>query len=454
MTNSVNIRELVLDLLLEINEKGTFSHISIGNMLKKYQYLEKTERAFITRVTEGTMENLILIDYIVNQFSTVKVNKMKPVIRSIMRMSVYQFLYMDSVPNAAVCNESVKLAIKRGFGQLKGFVNGVLRNIERNLDNIKYPDASEDLVTHFSVMYSMPKWIVEQWIYQHGVEEAAKMIKSSLDTEKKDVITVRCNENKAETSDIIKMLEEENVTVKQSPYCKTGLYIKNFDYITKLNTFKQGYISVQDISSMLTAIVASPEKNSHCIDICAAPGGKSLHLCELMKGTGMVEARDLTEYKIDLINQNIERLGAENIKATVSDALEYDEASEESADILIADLPCSGLGVISRKSDIKYNMTPEKQKTLIKMQRDILNNAVRYVKKGGYLVFSTCTTNKEENIENMQWLINQFGLKPVDISGYLPERLRKSTAKAGYLQLLQGVDETDGFFICKLKRAE
>lgn len=454
MTNSVNIRELVLDLLLEINVKGTFSHISIGNMLKKYQYLEKNERAFITRVTEGTMENLILIDYIINQYSTVRVNKMKPVIRNIMRMSVYQFLYMDSVPNAAVCNESVKLATKRGFGQLKGFVNGVLRNIERNLDKIEYPNASEDLVTYLSVMYSVPKWIVEQWIYQYGTEEASKMIKSAQDEHRNEMVTVRCNGIKSSVEEIIKSLEKEKVTVERSPYCDTGLYIKDFDYITKLKTFNEGYISVQDISSMLVALVASPKENDYCIDICGAPGGKSLHMCELMKGTGMVEARDLTDNKVSLIKDNINRTGAKNIKALVKDALVFDEASEEKADIVIADLPCSGLGVIGKKSDIKYNMTPQKQETLIKIQRDILKNAVRYVKKGGFLVYSTCTTNKAENIENVKWMTEQFGLSAEDITEYIPEKLRKETTGDGYLQLLQGVDETDGFFICKLRRTE
>ncbi len=452
MTNSVNIRELVLDLLLEINVNGTFSHISIGNMLKKYQYLEKKERAFITRVTEGTMENLILIDYIIDKYSKVKVNKMKPVIRSIMRMSVYQFLYMDSVPNSAVCNESVKLATKRGFWQLKGFVNGVLRNIERNLDNIEYPNASEDLVKYFSIMYSVPEWIVEQWIYQYGTEEAAQMIKSIHDDKKKEMLTVRCNETKASVDNIVKMLEDEGVTVERSPYCNTGLYIKNFDYITKLKTFSEGYISVQDISSMLVALVAAPKENDYCIDICAAPGGKSLHMCELMKGTGMVEARDLTEHKVSLIEDNINRTGMKNIKAVVKDALVFDEDSKDKADIVIADLPCSGLGVIGKKSDIKYNMTPEKQDTLVKIQRDILKNAVSYVKKGGYLVFSTCTTNKKENIENLEWIKENFEVSTEDITEYLPDSLKKDTAKDGYLQLLQGVDETDGFFICKLRK--
>lgn len=451
MTNSVNTRELVLDLLLEINVNGAFSHISVGNMLKKYQYLEKTERSFITRVTEGTMENLILIDYIINQYSTVKVNKMKPVIRNILRMTVYQFLYMDSVPNAAAVNEAVKLSVKRGFGQLKGFVNGVLRNIARNLDNIKYPNASEDLVTYLSIMYSTPKWIVEQWIYQYGTEEASKMIKSTLDDNKKGIITVRTNTLKATEEEVILMLKEEGVTVEKTPY-DTGLYISDFDYITRLEAFQGGYISVQDISSMMAARVAAPKEGDYCIDICAAPGGKSLHMCELMKDTGFVEARDLTERKIELIEENIERHGAKNITAIVADALEFDASSVEKADIVMADLPCSGLGVIGKKSDIKYNMTAEKQDTLVKIQRDILKNALKYVKKGGYIVFSTCTTNKSENIDNFNWIIDNFDYEPVDIETMLPERLRKDTAKNGYIQMLPGIDGTDGFFISKLRR--
>lgn len=451
MTNSVNTRELVLDLLLEINVNGAFSHISVGNMLKKHQYLEKTERSFITRVTEGTVENFILIDYIIGQYSTVKVNKLKPVIRNILRMTVYQFLYMDSVPNAAAVNEAVKLTIKRGFGQLKGFVNGVLRNIERNLDNISYPDASKDLVTHLSVMYSVPKWIVEQWIFQYGTEEASRMIKSAVDDKDKNRITVRANTLKATEAEVIQMLEDEGVDVERTPY-NTGLYIKNFDYISRLNTFRNGYISVQDISSMLVAAAASPREGDYCIDICAAPGGKSLHMCELMNGKGFVEARDLTERKLELIQENIDRHGAKNIKACLADALEYDPYSQEKADIVIADLPCSGLGVIGKKSDIKYNMTLDKQNTLVRIQRDILKNALKYVKKGGYIVFSTCTTNKAENIENFNWIKDNFDYEPQSIEAFLPEKLRKATAKEGYIQMLQGIDGTDGFFICKLKR--
>ena len=364
-------------------------------------------------------------------------------------MSVYQFLYMDSIANPIVVNESVKLATKRGFGQLKGFVNGVLRNISRNLENIKYPDASDDLVEHLSIMNSVPEWIVEQWIYQYGAEEASKMIKSL--GKREHSITVRCNTLKASVEEIMDMLCEEGVSAIKSPYCDTGLYISDFDYITKLKTFNEGYISVQDISSMLVALTAAPKKGQLCLDICAAPGGKSMHLSELMEDDGLVIARDLTDYKVSLIQENIDRVGLKSIRAMKSDALEYEESLYNKVDVVIADLPCSGLGVIGKKSDIKYNMTEEKQNTLVNIQRDILNNAVRYVKRGGYLVYSTCTTNKAENIDNYNWLLQNYDVESVDISEYIPEKLRKKTVKDGYIQLLQGVDDTDGFFIGKVK---
>lgn len=452
MTNSVNTRELVLDLLMDICGKQSFGHISVGNMLKKHQYLEKVERSFITRVTEGTIENLILIDYIINQYSKVKTTKMKPLILNILRMSVYQFMFMDSVPNAAVVNESVKLATKRGFYGLKGFVNGVLRNIERNLDNIDYPNASENLVEHMSIVYSMPKWIVEQWFVQYGVEEGARMIKAVKNDDDKSVITIRVNTAKTNTDSLKEMLTEEGITVRDTPYLKEALYITDIDYISKLNSFKEGYFSVQDISSMMVAHIASPKKDDYCIDMCAAPGGKSIHLCELMKGTGMVEARDVSERKINLIKDNIERVDVKNIIPMVRDALVEDEDAFDKADIVIADLPCSGLGVIGKKSDIKYNMTEEKQNVLVNLQRDILKNAVKYVKVGGTLIFSTCTTNKKENIDNYRWLKDNFEFDAVDFYKLLPDKLKRETAKEGYIQLIPGVDSTDGFFISKFVR--
>ena len=211
MTDSVNTRELILGILMEVTKEGSYSHLVIRSVLDKYQYLEKKERAFITRVSEGTIQYMIELDYIINQFSKVKVNKMKPVIRNILRMGVYQIQYMDSVPDSAACNEAVKLARKSGFSTLSGFVNGVLRNIARNSGSIRYPDEEKEPVLALSVRYSMPEWIVEEWLNAYGMEQT----KAILDAFSKEApITIRTNVTKITPDALKEQLKAEGVTVQ------------------------------------------------------------------------------------------------------------------------------------------------------------------------------------------------------------------------------------------------
>ncbi len=446
----INTREICLDMLMEICEKGAYSHVVLRQTLRKYQYLDKRDRAFMTRLVEGTLENRIYIDYVINQVSNIKVQRMKPLIRNLLRMSVYQVLMMDSVPGAAACNEAVKLAIKRSFGQLKGFVNGVLRAIIRNIDTMKFPNASIDLVEHMHVMYSMPKWIIEQLVYHYGVEDASRIIKGVSKHDER--ICVRMNTTKATAEDIMAKLEQENIKVERSNVYQDALYISDIDFLENSETFNEGFISVQDLSSMLVSVVADPKQDDLCIDMCAAPGGKAIHLYELMKGKGKVIARDISDYKVGLIEENVDRTESYGVEAEVYDALELDKEMIEKADIVIADLPCSGLGIMGKKSDIKYNMTLEKEAELVELQRKMLDNAWQYVKKGGTLVYSTCTLNKAENIENMKYIEENYPMERVDISSYVPEGFCRGTAKEGYLQMLPGIDGADGFFICKFRR--
>ena len=448
MTKAINERELILGILLEITRDGEYAHIALRNTLSKYQYLEKRERAFITRVVEGTLEHMMEIDYIINQFSKVKVNKMKPVIRTILRSAVYQILYMDSVPNSAVCNEAVKLAAKKGFVNLKGFVNGVLRNIDRNVNDIQYP-KQDNMVEYLSIKYSMPTWILEKWKKSYDWETIERILQGFL--QEKGTI-IRCNLNRISKEDLKKKLEAEGVTVTQHPYLEYALEISGYDYLGDLESFEDGDFQVQDLSSMLVAEIAAPKEGDYVIDVCAAPGGKSLHIADKLHGTGHVEARDLTDYKVDLIWDNIERSQMKNVEAVRHDALVYDEDSKEKADIVIADLPCSGLGVIGKKSDIKYKMTEETQRDLAKLQKNILQIVHRYVKPGGTLVYSTCTINEEENMENVWWFLQQnpeFG--SVSVEPVLCEELKKSV-KEGCLQLLPGIHESDGFFIAAFRK--
>lgn len=433
MTNGVSTRELVLDILLEVNEKDQYSHLVIRDVLNKYQYLEKQERAFLTRLAEGTIEHMLEMDFIINSFSKVKVKKMKPLIRNLLRMSVYQLKYMDSIPDAAVCNEAVKLAKKRGFGQLRGFVNGVLRNIARNMKELNYPDEKLEPTVFLEVTYSIPKWIVKQWIESYGYEQAKAICKSFFEEKP---ITIRTNLTKTTPPELKLRLESEGVCVMPIENLSYAFAISGFDYLQSLESFTEGLFYVQDVSSMMVAETASPKMGDYIIDVCAAPGGKSSHLAEKLNGSGMVEARDLTEYKVSLIEENIERHGLTNMKAVQMDATVLDEASVGNADILICDLPCSGLGVMGKKTDIRYKMTFEKQKDLVKLQKEILKTVHSYVKPGGKLVYSTCTIHKDENEDMTAWFLKEF-----------PEFTLISQK-----QMFPGEQFQDGFFIAALER--
>lgn len=429
----VNTRDLVVEILLLVTRDGQYSHIALNQVLGKYQYLDKSDRAFITRVVEGTLERMIELDYITDQFSKVKVKKMKPVIQAIIRSAVYQLKYMDSVPDRAVCSEAVKLAVSRGFGGLRGFVNGVLRSIARNLDSVQYPP--EGTKEYLSVRYSMPPWILEQWLAWYTPEQVERMLRNFL---QEKPTSIRCNLHQISRKELKEKLTREGVKAEEVPELPCALLISGYDYLAALPSFQEGDFQVQDISSMLVARRADPKEGAYVIDVCAAPGGKALHLADMLAGTGMVEARDISDYKVELIWDNIRRSGMDNIRAVRWDATVLDEESVEKADIVIADLPCSGLGVLGRKSDLKYRMTPESEAELASLQRKMLSVVWRYVKPGGKLVYSTCTINREENEENAAW----FQAEHPDFRLVSEE------------QLLPGQQAGDGFYIAVFVRKD
>lgn len=443
-----NLREVILEILLEINEEEEYSHVAIRRALDKLQYLPRQERAFLTRVCEGTTEYRLQIDYIINQFSSVKVEKMKPVIRNILRSAVYQMRWMDSVPDSAVCNEAVKLAQKKGFYNLKGFVNGVLRNIMRSKNQLHFP-GKDQLPEYLSVVYSMPRWLVERWLDQFGAEITETMLADFL---KERPTTVRCRQYMMNQTVAIRSMEEQGVHVERAPYLDYAYYISGYDYLPAVESFFLGRIQPQDVSSMLVGEVADPEEGSYCIDLCAAPGGKSLHLADKLKGTGRVEARDVSQYKVEMIRENIERSGMENIYARRKDALVMDPADQGVADLVLADVPCSGYGVIGHKTDIKYKMTPQKEADLVMLQRKILHNAAQCVRPGGTLIYSTCTINPLENEENVRWFLENYPYEVESLDSRLPRELHSETTAKGWLQLLPGVHKCDGFFLARLKR--
>ena len=448
MMNKVNLRELILEILLEISKGERHSHLIIRGTLEKYQYLEKQERAFITRVCEGTLEYRLRLDYILNRYSTVPTEKMKPVIRELLRSGVYQMLYMDSVPDSAVCNEAVKLARKKGFYNLTGFVNGVLRKVAGEYGSIRFPQKSQP-VEYLSVMYSMPIWLVERFLKDYRFEKSEKIFEAFLE---ESPTTIRIREHLVDKQAVLESLEKQKVLVEKAPYVENAYYLKNYDYLPALEAFRMGNIQVQDVSSMLVAEIADPREGDYVIDLCAAPGGKSLCIADKLKGTGRVDARDISRTKTDLIRENAIRQNFLNVVVTEKDATELDSEALEKADILLADVPCSGLGVIGRKTDIKYNISQAGIQELAALQRKILEQASTYVKPGGTLIYSTCTVTPEENIENVQWFTEHYPYELESLDPYLCEELRGETTKEGYLQLLPGIHHCDGFFIARLKR--
>lgn len=447
----MNTRELVLDILLEIEKGNTYSHVLMRNVLDKYDYLAAREKAFIKRTVEGTLERRIEIDYILDRYSSTPVRRMKPLIRNLLRMSVYQILFMDGVPDSAVCNEAVKLAVKRKFQSLKGFVNGVLRNIARQRDSIAYPDREKEGLKYLSICYSMPEMIIAMWIAAFGQELTEKILKAMLAARP---VTIRIKETltEEEQKELLKAIEKAGIRLKKHPLLPYACELEHVEGVRSIPGFAEGLLTVQDVSSMLCVECAGIKNGDYVIDVCAAPGGKTVHAAIKAGEQGKVLARDLSEDKTAFIEENVERQGLKNVTIQVWDATLQDEANRESADVVIADLPCSGLGILGKKRDIKYNVTEELLRELPGLQKRILSAVWQYVRPGGALVYSTCTIHREENENVANWFLENHPFEREDISRFLPEALKEEAAKEGYLQLLPGVHETDGFFIAKFRR--
>lgn len=413
---TLNERDIVLESLILIMEKGELSHVVVSSVLDKYDYLEDNVKAFIKRVTEGTIENLISIDEMINGFSKVKVNKMKPLIRTLIRMSVYQIIFMDKIPDSAVCNEAVKLANKHGFRTLGGFVNGLLRNISRNKDS---------LIDNLGNGLNMPEWIVKHLEESYGKENALTIIE---DINKVHPVTIRVRNSDMDTSAFEKVKGVEGAF-----RIPKGISIK------QLPGYEEGYFVVQDAASMMAVLNSTIRKGDFVIDVCAAPGGKTIQALDM---GARVLARDISQKKIDKINDNVLRCFSASLKKTkeriiteVFDATNEDFKNVEKADVVIADLPCSGLGVMGRKSDIRHKTKEEDLKTLPDIQKRIIDSIWKLVKKGGVLMYSTCTMNPLENEDMARYIVENY-----------PFSLEYEK------QFLPGIDGTDGFYIARLRK--
>ncbi|MCD8325842.1 MAG: 16S rRNA (cytosine(967)-C(5))-methyltransferase RsmB [Lachnospiraceae bacterium] len=452
MSNAVNTRELAVELLMSMEKDEGFSSDLIRGTLNKYDYLDRRDKAFLKRLAEGCLEKQLYLDFILNQYSNTPVKKMKPFIRALLRSSLYQILFMEQVPDRAVVNEAVKLAGKRGFVNLKGFVNGVLRKTASAKEDGTLPAPSTENLTEFwSVTHSIPAWLIEKWRQELVDETTLKMLDAF---EKPQPVTIRLREFMSETErqELLSQMEEQGAEITPHPYLPYAYCLTRLEGVHHLPGYSQGLFAVQDASSMLCVEAANIHPGDFILDVCAAPGGKACLAADKTGPEGKVLARDVSDIKLSAVEENAGRLQLDNLNVQLWDAAVFDKTMEEKADAVLADLPCSGLGILGKKQDIRYHVTPESLQELQQLQRQILAAAVRYVKPGGTLIYSTCTIDPLENEDNRTYIIEELGLHPESITESLPESLRRESAKDGYIQLIPGQDNCDGFFISRFRK--
>ena len=449
----MNARELTLRLLTETNEEQVLSHIAL-KALDGFEG-DPRDRALISKLVHGTLERQATCDMIIEAKTGKPVTKLKPKIRNILRMSIYQLLFLTQIPAPAICNEAVKLAKKSGYAGLAGFVNGVLRGLSRDTEAAggreAYFTAFADGLSgekRLCFVYSFPEKLLNYFLANYP-EEAEEMFRAFLSERG---TAIRLNKSRGDADTLKELLKADGIEARD------GLLANTFRLSRSGNpavckAFRRGLFSIQDESSALSGNVIPFKAGMHVLDLCAAPGGKTVHAADELAalGGGTVLSRDLTAEKIAAIKEQADRVGLSNVICEKRDATVTDEALFNRFDVVIADLPCSGFGVIGRKPDIKWKTGTEQIAELAALQRQILQNAVRYVKPGGILCFSTCTITKEENDDNADYL-ESLGMIPVDVSGEIPDALIKRYHD-GRLQLFPQ-DGTDGFFLAVMRKKD
>lgn len=417
-------RKTAFEILFEIEKEGAYSNLTINRFLEKNR---PDNPAFIRELVYGVLENKILLDYYLDKLIPSGIKKVKKKEATLLRLGLYQIIFMDSVPDYAAVNETVTLAKKLVRGR-EGFINGVLRGYMKKGSEIKLPDETKDLKHYLSIKYSFPLWLIEKWDKQYGMEECKKLLEASNARPK---LSIRVNVNKTSREELKNYLEEKRYEVTEGTFSKRTLHVKGSGLLED-ERYTEGYFSIQDEASTVAADELGAKPGETVIDVCAAPGGKTSAIAELMGNNGKVYSCDIYEHKLELIDKLADRLGLSIIEPTLLDGTSGKAEWNETADRVLADVPCSGLGVIRRKPEIKYKDITDFRE-LVQIQKKILENASKYVKSGGTLVYSTCTINKDENeLQVKEFLDNNKEFEFVSEKQFLP------------------TEDIDGFYVCKM----
>ncbi len=436
---NINARDVAVAAITAFRKKNAWSDGFLRNEIKKND-LSPRDAALASEIAYGVLENRLLINYYISFFSSIKLNKISPGILDILQMAAYQIIFLDKIPDSAAVNDAVARA-KRNNPKAAGFVNAVCRKLSSSKESL--PEIKGNREEILSIKYSHPIELVKKLVLEFGYEETEKLI---IENNKKPKTFVRVNTLKTTAATLLNKDSEATVSFFEGTI-ENSLGINFFGSVEKSEAFINGEFHIQDEASQIAASLLSPAKNSRVLDACAAPGGKSFLLAELMENTGEIISCDIYEHKLDLIRLGAKRLGIKTIKPTHADASVYTPEYADSFDFVLADVPCSGLGIIRKKPDIRYKSVEEISK-LPKLQLEILKNVSRYLKPGGTLVYSTCTILSDENSRVVESFLKEnsdFFEEKVDINIHFK-------AENYGLTLLPHISGTDGFYICKLRR--
>lgn len=439
------VREVALKVLYNIEVNKAYSNITLDEEINKnMKILDNRDIGFISELTYGVITWKLTIDEIIKKYSNLRLKKISPWILNILRMGIYQIVFLNKVPKSAAVNESVNLAKRYGHKGSSNFVNAILRKVSKN--DYEEMFNIENNVERISKTTSMPVWIVETLLKENTLEKVEEICKNS---NLKPELSIRVNNLKTSKEELKKKLEEKDIKVENG-VLEDFLILKNAKNIENIEEFKNGFFTVQDEAAGLTAKILNPQINDTVLDACSSPGGKTTYLAEIMKDKGEVIAFDIHPHRVKLVEQVSKRLNLKSIKTDVKDSSIYDEKYKEKFDKILLDVPCLGLGVLKRKPDIKWQRKKEDIKEISKIQKQILDTCSKYLKKGGALVYSTCSILKEENEDVVNEFLEEnenFEMEKIELEEN--NYFKKFCKNNKFLQVYQS-EKSDGFFICKM----
>lgn len=441
-----NTRQIALKIINDVLINEAYANIALAREIGKHS-LSDQDRRFVTELVYGTIKAGATLDWLLMHYVSRSLKKVPPVIVNILRMGIYQIFFLDKVPASAACNQAVELAKKYGHSGTVKFVNAVLRSSARNPEKAVYPSKEENMSLYLSLKYFHPEWVVKRWLTRFTPEAVEELCLMNNTT---PPLSLRTNTLKLSREELLAKLKNEEAYGEPSEWTEEGILCKSYPALGTLKSLQQGLFQVQDESSMLVAHVLDPKPGEFIIDACAAPGGKSTHIAQLMKNEGKILATDIHDHKLTLILQNASRLGIDIIETRNLDATLLDDYYKDKADRVLVDAPCSGLGVLRRKADARWRKDESLLRELPKLQNSILHSAANSVKPGGILVYSTCTTEPEENQDVVTAFLKERPDFILESAGdyFLKKRPEKM------VQLWPHIDYVDGFFIVRMRRRE